>query len=451
MKRVDATQGSLVKLIFAFSIPLIITTLIQHLFDIADKAVLGQMADATAVASVGVTGAITTLVLNGFVGLATGSGIVLARFVGQKDEKKIQETIETSLIASLVFGIVVAVVGVIFAPSFLQMIDCPAECYDGALLYFRIYIASAPAALLYNYGSVIVRTLGDTRRPLLYISASGVINVVLNVILCLILPQKVAAVAIATAVSKIVSVVLITRRIFRFDDVVKLSLRKARFHFDSFKLILRFGIPISVSNLLLPIANLQIVPAINSYGVDAVAGNTAAADLLTIPSSFIGGFSAANSTFMGQNIGANNKERVKKTFWYCLAFSVAIGGSIGIFLFLTGEFWVGLIIGTSSQAAIEYAMIRMFFVTAFSFINAISTISGSAEHAYGYPVLGTVSTILFTLGFRVVWMNFVYPLAPSFAMVMACFTVSWILNMLFKASTVLVISSRYRRGLYKKI
>ena len=319
------------------------------------------------------------------------------------------------------------------------------------MVYIRIYLLSAPAALLYNYGSVIVRTLGDTRRPLIYITISGIANVVLNVILCLILPQKVAAVAIATAVSKIISAILITRRILQFDDMAKITLGKMRFHWTAFKLILRFGIPVSITNLLFPFANLQIAPAINSYGVDAVAGNTAAADLLNVPLSFNSGFSAATSTFMGQNIGAQKPDRVKRSFWFTLVFAMVIGGSIGFLLSVTGKFWVGLIIGTSSQAAIDYAMIRMFFVTAFSFIAAAGTIFGSAEHAYGYPIFGTLSTMIFTLGFRVIWMIFVYPLAPSFAMAMACFTISWTLNALFKGATVLVLNSRYRRGIYKKI
>jgi Na+-driven multidrug efflux pump len=280
---------------------------------------------------------------------------------------------------------------------------------------------------------------------------SGIINVVLNIILCLILPQKVIAVAIATAVSKIVSAILVIRCIFRFDEVVKLSFRKIHFDFNSLKLILKFGIPVSISNLLLPIANLQIVPQINSYGVAATAGNTAGNDLLSIPSSFINGFSAATSTFMGQNIGAKKNERVRKVFWYTLIFSVVFGGIIGIFLYLTGEFWIGLVIGTSSVAAIEYAMIRMFYVTAFSFIHAYNCVLGSAEHAYGYPFLGTLKTILCVLVFRVIWMNFVYPLAPTFDTIMMCFTVSWLLIAIFNTIAVSIISMRYRKGLYKKI
>lgn len=450
-KRIDATQGSLVKLIFTFSIPLILTTLMQNTFTIIDKAVLGQMADSTAVASVGVTGFITSLAINGFIGFATGAGIILARFVGQKDEQKIKKTIETSLISSIAFGVIIAVLGIVFAPQLLGMINCPAECYDGALLYFRFYVGSSPAIMLYNYGSAIVRTLGDTKRPLYYITFSGLLKVVMNVVLCLILPQKVLAVSISTVVAIVIKALLVARRIFHFEDVVKLSLKKFRFDFESFKYILKFGFPIAITNLLMPIANLQIAPAINSYGVSATAGNTAATDLFNIVTAFVTGFSAATSTFMGQNIGAKNNERVKKSFWYTLLFAAVIGGSMGVVFYLSGEFLIGLIIGTADTLAIEYAMTRMFYVSLFTFIYAIFTVLGAAEQAYGYPFLGTVTSIVCTLLFRVVWMNFVYPHNQTFAMVMVCFTISWTLTFIFKIVSVTIITLRFRNGLYRKI
>lgn len=450
-KRVDATQGPLVKLIFSFSIPLILTTIMQHLFEIADKAVLGQMADATAVASVGVTGVILTLVINGFVGLSTGTGIILARFVGQKNGKNIKETVETALISSVAFGVLVAVVGIVFAPQFLSLVNCPAECYDGALIYFRIRIAASPFALLYNYGAVIVRTFGDTQRPLYYIIISGIVNVVLNVILCFALSQKVIAVAVATFASKLVSAILVTRRIFKFDDVVKLSFKDFRFRFNAFKSILRFGIPVAVSNLLLPIANLQITPAINSYGAMATAGNTAGADLMNITTAITGGFSAATATFMGQNIGAKKDDRVRKSFWYTLIFATVFSGLMGVFLYLTGEFWVGLIIGTGSREAIDYALTRVLYTVLPIALQGYGVALGSAEQAYGYPFVVTLKTIICILGFRVFWMNVIYPLAPSFDMVIACFTVSWVFIAIFNTVAVLIITHRYRKGIYKKI
>ena len=450
-KRLDATQGSLVKLIFTFSIPLILTTLMQNAFTVIDKAVLGQMADSTAVASLGVTSFITTLAINGFVGISTGAGIILARFVGQKDEQKIKKTIETALISSVAFGAVVAVLGIIFAPQLLRMINCPAECYDGALLYFRFYVGSSPAIMLYNYGSAIVRTLGDTKRPLYYITFSGILKVVMNIVLCLIMPHKVLAVSISTVVTLAIKAFLVARRIFHFEDIVKLSLRNFKFDFESFKFILKFGFPVAITNLRMPIANLQIAPAINSYGVSATAGNTAATDLFNIVTAFVTGFSAATSTFMGQNIGANKSDRVKKSLMYTLLFSLVIGGSMGVVFYLAGEFLVGLVIGTADTLAIEYAMTRMFYVTLFTFIYAIFNVLTSAEQAYGYPFMGSVSSIVCTLLFRVVWMNFVYPHNETFAMVMVCFTISWILTLLFKTVSVTIISLRYRKGLYRKI
>ena len=450
-KRVDATQGSLVKLIFSFSIPLILTTLMQNAFTIIDKAVLGQMADSTAVAAIGVTGFITALAINGFVGIATGAGIVLARFIGQKDEQKIRNTIETSLIVSVLFGIFIAVIGIIFAPLLLRMIDCPEECFEGALIYFRFYMGASPAILLYNYGSAIVRTLGDTKRPLYYIIFSGILKVVLNVVLCLILPQKVTAVAISTVISFAVKAILVARRIFKIDDVVKLSLKDFRFCFDSFKLVFKFGFPIAIANLLMPIANLQIAPAINSYGVSAVAGNTAATDLFNVVAAFVTGFSAATSTFMGQNIGARKQDRVRKSLLYTILCSLTIGGSMGAVFYLFGEFLIGLVVGAADTLAIEYGMVRMFYVSLFTFIYAIFTVLTAAEQAYGYPFMGSVSSIVCTLLFRVVWMNFVYPHNETFAMVMVCFTISWILTLLFKTVSVTIITFRYNKGIYKKI
>ena len=450
-KKIDATQGPLIPLIFSYTIPLILTTLIQHFFDLVDKAVLGNMADTTAVAAVGATGSITSLVINGFVGLSAGASIVLARYVGQRDEAKMRKTIDTALTAGFGFGIVVAIIGILFAPFFLNITNCPEECYEGALIYIRIYVGAAPATLLYNYGSAILRTLGDTRRPLTYITVSGVSNAVLNVILCLILPQKVAAVAIATAASKVIAGALVLNRLCHFEDAARVSLRRLHLSLASFGQILRFGIPNAITTLIYPVANLQITPAINSFGVDAVAGSSASGSLTTLVQSVGTGFSTATSTFMGQNIGAENKERVKKSFWYCFSFNVLIMGSLGLLLALSGRFWLRIVIGSASPAAIDYGMVRMRWLSAFLFVNAAINVLRHALLAYGYPFFGSLSSIFFTLGFRVFWMQLIYPLRPTFTMIMVCFTVSWTLNMLFYLPIVLVLNRRYDRGIYKKI
>ncbi len=450
-QKVDATRGPLASLILIYTIPLILSTIMQQLFEIVDKAVLGHMADTAAVASVGATSAINALIINGFVGLSTGTAIVLARYVGQKDNEKSRTTIDTSLIAGVGFGIVVAIIGVLLAPVFLDLTSCPAECYDGALIYVRIYIAAAPATLLYNFGSAILRTLGDTRRPLYYIIIAGLVNVILNVILCWVLPQKVAAVAIATAASKIVGAVLVTNRLCRFEDSSRVNLRRLKFSPAALGGILRFGIPTAISNLVFPLANLQITSAVNSFGIDAVAGNSAGGSIGNICSSVTSGFGTAATTFMGQNIGAEQPSRVRKSLLYCLAFSVGIGGAMGLLLHLTGRFWIGLIVGSSSVQAIEYGMIRSFWVTQIMLVNGANAVSSHALQGYGYPIFTSINSIVFTLGFRVLWMQVFYPMNPTFDMVMACFAVSWLLIMAFNSVAIAIVTHRYSKGKYKKI
>lgn len=451
MRKVDATQGNLVKLIFLYTIPLILTNIVQHLFTLIDTAVLGNMADTLAVASVGATTTITSLILNGITGLATGTSIVLARYIGQKDEQKIRTAIDTSILTGVGFGMIVAIFGVILAPILLELVRCPEDCYDGAVLYLRILIAAAPITMLYNYGAAILRTMGDTQRPLIYITVSGLVNVGLNVILCFVLKQKVAAVAIATVVSKIISASLVFHRLCHLENGRQVTIKKMRFDPKSFRNIIQYGIPSAISTLLFPIANLQVVPAINDFGVDAVAGNSAATHLQNIANSFTTGFSHATTTFMGQNIGAEQKDRVKKSFWYCLSFGVVIALTIGTFLHLSGKLWLSLILGSSATVAISYGMIRLFYITQFMFISLINNVLLHALQAYGYPFFGSISSIVFTLGFRILWMQVIFPKNPIFDMVMLCFVVSWTLNLIFNAIFVAIISHRYSKGLYKKI
>ena len=452
MKRVDATQGNLFKLIFAYSIPMILATIAQTLFTIADKAVLGNMAGSVAVASIGATGTVTSLIINGAVGLSSGTSIVVARFWGQKDEEKVRTTIDTALITAVGVGLLVAIAGVSLAPTFLTLTNCPSACYEGAVVYMRIYIAAAPFTLLYNYGAAILRALGDTRRPLTYILIAGVVNVVLNVILCLILPQKVAAVAIATAASKIISSLLVLRRLCRMEDFTRVVLSKIRFHWESFRRILRFGIPISISNLVIPIAGLQITPAINSYGVYATAGNSAAASIEGIVTAFAGGFNSATANFMAQNIGAQNIDRVRKSFRYTFFLNLFITGTLGVLVYLTGRTWLHMILGADAVEAVGFGMTRLFYVCLFMGVASINYSTGGAMNAFGYTSLSSISNIVFTLGFRVFWMLCIYPLNPTFDTLMLCFTASWIAKGIAYAAFLTVVYIRYvKTGICKKM
>lgn len=452
VKKIDATSGNLIKNIFAYTVPLILSTILQNLFNVADKAVLGNMAGSGAVASIGATSVITALIINGAVGLSTGTSVILARFVGQKDDIKVRKTIYTSLITAVFIGLLLAVFGVWFTPEFLTFTNCPADCYRGAVFYMRIIIASAPAILIYNYGSAILRTLGDTQKPLVYITISGVVNLVLNVILCVVLPQKVVAVAVATVVSSLLSAILVLRRISAFDENIKIKNCKDQFDYYTFGQMLKFGVPTAISALMNPIANLQIVSAINSYGVDAIAGCSASESIQNVLAAFTESFGIAAATFVGQNLGARDKEKVKKSFWYILFFTIIISGTLGVVTYLSGRFWLGIITGMGAKAAIDYGMQRMFCVTLFVFVSAINHVLSSSLQSFGYPLFVSISKITFTLGFRTFWMQVVYPQNQNFFTLMLCFLVSWSLNTLLYIVFYTAVYLRYvKKDICKKI
>ena len=458
-KKVDATKGSLIKLIFAYTVPLIISSILQNLFHIADKVVLGNMTEGTnALASIAATGTVSELIISGAVGLSAGTAIVLARLVGQKDCEKIRETVDTSLILSILCGLLVAVAGFFLAPLFLTMTKCPESCFDGALLYMRIVLGAAPATLLYNYGSAILRSLNDTRRPLIYVIIAGVINVVLNVVLCLVLPERyaVAAVAVATLTSNFVSASLVLWRLCHLDNDAKVSVAHLKFRFAALGRILRFGIPSTISCLVHPLGNLQVMTEVNTYGADVLAGFSASSSIDTIPRAFADGFGVAATTFIGQNIGARNPERVKKSFWTIITSNVLITGTIGLLLTLSGEFWLKLVLGTSASkdiaVSLQHGTIRMLHVTLFMFLYAMNTVLSHSLQAFGYPSLASITNISFNLIFRVLWMTFIYPLNPVFSTIPLCFTVSWILHFAFYGIFFSIVFYRYmKKGICKKI
>ena len=275
IRQVDATRGPLIKSIFIYAIPLFLTTLLQQLFNAVDIAVLGNMADSTAVAAVGATGSITSLLVSTFVGLASATKIILARYIGARDNVNIKRSIDMAVILPLAIGIVMAIVGWVLAPHMLTWTDCPKPCFDDAKIYLRLYVAAAPAILFYNFGSSVLTASGDTQRPLYYMMASGALNVILNVILCIILPQKVVAVAIATAASQLLGALLVFNRWVRMEGACRLIVAKIRWSTNAFASVVHYGLPIMISHMLYPISNLQIQSAVNYIGVSAIAGNSA--------------------------------------------------------------------------------------------------------------------------------------------------------------------------------
>lgn len=445
-KKLNLTQGPLLSSIIKFSIPLMVGHLIQILFNAVDIAVLGHMADTNAIASVGVTGAVTSLLINAFVGFSTGTNIILARFLGARDTENVRKTVDTSVLAALITGILIAAVGLVVSPYLLTLIDCPEECRAGAILYLRIYLCATPAILIYNFGSAIIRVSGDTKRPLTYIIAAGLLNVILNFVLCLMLEQKVAAVAIATLASQVLSAVLVIVHLMRMEGPCRLSLRRMIFDRHTFGRIVRFGFPSAITNSLYCIPNLQIQSAINTFGPAAITGNTSAASLESMLGSVHAGLGTAAMTFVGQNLGAGREDRVKKSMLYCFLMATGCAAVLGVTAatFL-GEPLLSLYI-PSDPVAVSYGMVRMRHISLFLAIGALNTILASCMNAFGYPVSQTICSLLSVLGLRIVWMAFLFPLRPSIEMLYFCYTVSWWLQLVLLTVAFVIVYRKYKKG-----
>ena len=449
-KKIDATQGALIPLIISFVLPLILMTLIQKLFNAVDIAVLGSMADTTAVASVGATTTIVSLIVDSFLGISTGAKIVFSRAVGKNDAAELQKTMDTSIVIAFLLGIVISVVGLILSPVLLRLVDCPSECFQGAVLYMRVYLLAAPVHLIYNFGAALLTSWGDTRRPLYFAIVAGLANVVLNILLCLILPQKVMAVAIATVASQAICAVLVIRRLCRMEGAVKLRLRAIRPHAATVGQIFRLGIPVMLVNLIYPLANLQIAAAINSYGVAAVAGNSASQTVEQMLGACRVSFGNASATFIGQNLGAKKPDRVRDSFLHILWIGMALTLFFGTLLVLTAPLWLKLFLEGDAMAT-EYALTRVRIMLQFQFISTAVSVFSQALHSFGYPIFGTLNSIVWILGFRTFWMSFIYPRVMTYQNLIQCFVVAWVCTLVCYTVILAVIYRRYRRGLCAKL
>lgn len=424
--RIDVTDGSLWKGIILYTLPLVAGTLIQACFNAVDLVVLGNMADSVAVASVGATTTIVNLFVTSMTGIAGGCKIVLAHQFGKKDSGQIKKSVDTAMFTAVGIGLLIMALGILLAPEVLRLTKCPNDCMYGAVMYIRIYIVAAPAILLYNFGSAVLSASGDSQRPLHYMVISGLINLILNIVFCFAMQQKVIAVALSTAISQIIGGALTMRRLCLIEGEGRIEVRNMQFDLHAFKMIMRHGIPLTLNNFMYPLANLQIQSAINFFGSAAIAGNAACANLETIPGAFTSSFYATVTVFVGQNLGANKKERAKKAFGYSLSMIAVIETILGVGMYMTGHFWLSIFLPGDAEA-VAYGMIRMFYLVLFQVITAVGQMLLGNIQAHEHASYTSVCSILCIFIFRIIWMNFIYPVYSTFDSLMFCYLISWFL------------------------
>lgn len=442
------TSGKLFPGIIRFAIPLFISALVQSLFTAADTFIIGRFTggDGGAVASIGAANPVISLLINSFVAFAAGASIIIARAIGANEKEAVKKSVDTSLFFSAVLGVALTAAAMPLAVPVLKGMNCPEECFDGAVLYMQIYMLGTPAMMIYNFAAAIIRAEGDSRRPLLYIILSGIVNIVTNIILCIVLTDKVAAVAIATVLSQCVAAVLTMIRLIRKKEgLCRFSIKKLSLDGKMLAEILRYGIPLALATAIYPVANLQIQPAINSYGPANLAGSTAAINIETTISALQTAFSSASVTFISQNIGAHNRERVEKSFVLCGMCAIVSGLVLGASsAYLFAEELLGLFLPGNAEA-IFYGQNRLFYVAGFYWLAAINNSLGAAVQAFGYPTLSTVNNLISVLGFRTIWMNFIYNRAPSIDLLNMCYPISWGITSLIYVGLFVYALKKYRK------
>ncbi len=398
---IDMIHGPLLGKILLFTLPLMASSILQLLFNAADIIVVGRYAGSDALAAVGSTGALINLLTNMFIGFSVGANVLVARYYGAGKPDEVSDTVHTSVMLSIIGGVLLAVIGIIFAAPLLELMGTPENVLPLAALYVRIYFAGMPVILLYNYGSAILRAIGDTKRPLYYLAVAGVLNIILNLIFVIVFQLSVAGVALATIISQTLSAVLVIRCLMHTEGGCHLDLRRLKIHSHKLWKILQLGLPAGLQGSIFSLSNVLIQSSVNSFGAMAMAGNPAAANIEGFTYVAMNAFYQAAITFVSQNMGAMEFKRIKRIAWQCLACVTVTGLLLGNLSFFFGHQLLGIY--SDEAEVIQYGIYRMEVIATTYFLCGIMDVCVGCLRGIGYSFLPMVVSLLGACGFRILW------------------------------------------------
>lgn len=420
---IDMVNGPLLKNIFLFSVPLMLTNFLQMFFNAADTVIVGKFAGQQALAAVGATGSICFLLMSIFNGLSMGSNVIIAQLIGSQNHERIEKAVHTAMLMSAISGAFLACVGGVLSKPLLQMMDTPSDIIDLSTLYMRIYFIGSFFMMIYNFGASILRSKGDTQRPLYFLAFSGVLNVLLNVFFVVVFKMSVAGVALATAISQALSAFLVCNALMHETDSTHLDLKKLRIVPSMAWDIIRIGVPTGIQGMVFSLSNVVIQSSINSFGSSTiVAGNSAGANIESFV--YIGMvFSQATVTFTSQNIGAGNKKQVKKILLYTLALSTVFGALLGVLVNVFGNLCLGFY--TDDLSVIEVGTVRLRYVALWLALNGILDCFVASMRGMGYSSTPTIFMLLGICGVRLCWIWTMFPIFNTLECIYLCYPISW--------------------------
>ncbi len=430
-------QGPLLTKILIFALPLAASSLMQQLFNSIDVAVVGHFASNQALAAVGSNAPIINIIVTLFVGLSVGVNVVIANYIGQRNSKAIAQAINTTTVIVVAGSVLVTLLGLILSRPMLEMVDTPSDVIGLAEVYLNIFFLGMPFIMIFNFGAAILRSKGDTKRPLYILALAGIINIALNVLLVVCFDMSVAGVAIATDVANAVSAFSIMRLLMKEEEPFRLYIKEMKINRKELHKIARIGIPAGLQGMVFSISNVSLLTAINSYGSIAAAGSAAAINFEFYCYFLVNSFGAAATTFIGQNYAAHQFKRCKRVFWVCMALSVFTCASCN-FLF-TWQSKACLQLFTADPAVISYGITRMGIVLAWQWLASSYEISGSCLRGMGYSILPAVLTVFGTCALRLVWVFSIERICHDFAFLLAIYPITWVVTgtMVWGAYTVI--------------
>ena len=451
MKKMNKSmlEGPLLPSIIQYTVPIILTSILQLLFNAADMVVVGRYCGSISVAAVGATGSLTNLIINLFIGLSVGSGVTVAHAIGGREEDAVSKTVHTTVPIALICGVVLTVVGILLSEHLLVMMETPDSVLPLSSMYMKIYFGGIIFTMLYNFCASILRAAGDTKSPLIYLSISGVLNVLLNLVFVLVFHMNVAGVALATIISQALSAILVIIALMRRTDACKLYLSKIRIYIPQLLKIIRIGLPSGINSSLFAISNVLIQSSVNSFGDVFMSGNAAAGNIEGFIYVTINAFSQTSVNFIGQNHGAHQYDRVRKTLMICLG-SVTIFGTITSALVYSFAPTLLSFYITDSPEAIAYGILRMSYVCIPYFICGLMDSTTGALRGMGASVTPMFITILGACGFRIFWIYTVFQI-PEYhtpAGLFISYPISWLITFLIEL-VVFVFIYRKHSKLYK--
>ncbi len=420
---IDMCSGPLLGKILLFAVPLMLSGILQLLFNAADIIVVGRFAGNSALAAVGSTSALINLLINVFVGLSVGVNVLVAQYYGAQKARDISETVHTAVAMSILSGLFLVIVGFFAAAPLLQLMGTPDDVLSQSVLYMRIYFAGMPALMVYNFGAAILRAVGDTRRPLYFLFAAGVVNVALNLFFVVQLGMGVDGVGWATVLSEHVSAFLVLKSLMEARGAMKLSLSGLRLTPRKLRAIVKIGFPAGMQGAVFSISNVLIQSSVNSFGSIAMAGNTASANIEGFVYTAMNAVYQTNLSFTSQNLGGEKYGRINRIMYICLGVVTAVGAAMGLAAVAGGKFLLGIY--SSDAQVLHYGMLRLRIICGTYFLCGIMDCMVGSLRGLGYSVIPMFVSLTGACGFRILWIFTIFAMFHSLDVLYLSYPVTW--------------------------